>query len=114
MLLWPTLGNRRGGAVQVSEAVQLVNQKHGIFLDIRSAEQFKAGAIPQARNMPEAELEAKLATLPKDKPIIVVGDLSRDATRVVALLRKHGYNEAVALNGGLRSWADAGMPISKK
>ncbi len=114
MLLWPTLGNRRSGTVQVSEAVQLVNQKHGIFLDIRSPEQFKAGTIPQARNMPEAELEAKLASLPKDKPIIVICDVGRDATRAVALLRKHGYNEAVALSGGLRSWADAGMPLSKK
>lgn len=115
MLLWPTLNKGRGGkTVSVPEAVQLANQKQGLFLDVRSPEQFKTGSIPQARNLPAADLEAKLSTLPKNKPIIVVCDQGRESARVVESLRKHGFEEAVNIDGGLRSWREAGLPTSKK
>jgi rhodanese-related sulfurtransferase len=115
MLLWPTLNKGRGGkAVSVAEAVQLVNQKQGIFIDTRSPEQFKTGSIPQARNIPAADLDAKLASLPKNKPVIVFCDQGRESLKAVATLRKHGIEEAVNLEGGLRGWLQAGMPISKK
>lgn len=115
MLLWPTLNKARGGkTVSVTEAVQLANQKQGLFLDVRSPEQFKTGSIPQARNLPAADIEAKLSTLPKNKPIIVVCDQGRESVRVVTSLRKHGFEEAVTLEGGLRSWREAGLPTSKK
>lgn len=115
MLLWPTLGKgRAGNPVAVQQAVQLVNQKHGIFIDVRPAELFKTGTIPQARNLPAADIESKANTLPKDKPIIVFCDQGRESGRVVGALRKQGFTEAVSLQGGLRSWAEAGLPLSKK
>jgi len=115
MLLWPTLNKGRNGkTVSVPEAVQLANQKQGIFLDIRTPEQFKTGSIPQARNLPAADIEAKLSTLPKNKPIIVVCDQGRESARVAAMLRKQGLEEAVNLEGGLRSWTEAGLPTAKK
>lgn len=115
MLLLPMLGKARGGkTVDVPEAVRLVNHSQGVFLDIRSPEHFKAGTIPQARNIPEADLATKMSSLPKDKPIIVVCDQGNAATRVAATLRKEGYAEAIVLEGGLRAWLKDGMPLSKK
>lgn len=115
MLLWPTLGKgRSGNPVAVPEAVQLANQRHGIFVDVRSADHFKAGTIPQARNLPAADIESKANTLPKDKPLIVFCDQGRESSRAVGALRKQGFTEAVSLQGGLRSWTEAGMPLSKK
>ena len=114
MLLWPNLARQRGGnPVGVTEAVNIVNRQQGVFLDVRSAEQYKAGTIAQARHIPAAELAARLDSLPKNKPLIVIGDQGRDAKSAVAALRKHGL-EAVSLEGGLRSWQDAGLPVSKK
>jgi rhodanese-related sulfurtransferase len=116
MLLWPTLSKGRGSAasVQVPEAIQLANQKNAVFIDVRKPEEFKAGSIPQARNLPRAELEAKLDSLPKNKPIIVVCDQGRESAQVAALLRKKGFADAVCLAGGLRSWTKDGLPLSKK
>ncbi|MBP6018519.1 MAG: rhodanese-like domain-containing protein [Burkholderiaceae bacterium] len=115
MLLLPMLIKARGGkTVDVQEAVRLVNHSQGVFLDIRSPEQFKAGTIPQARNIPGADLATKMSSLPKDKPIIVVCDQGNTATRIAATLRKEGYTEAVVLEGGLRAWLKDGMPLSKK
>ena len=115
MLLWPTLmKGRNAGSVGIHEAVQLANQKQALFLDIRPAEQFKKGSIAQARNLPAADLPAKIGTLPKNKPIIVVCDQGRDSAKVALSLRKQGYNDAVSLEGGLREWLKEGMPLSKK
>jgi rhodanese-related sulfurtransferase len=101
-------------AVGVSQAVQLANQNNGVFIDVRSHEKFKGGSIPQAKNIPVADLEAKMSTLPKDKPIIVVCEHGRESATVASKLRKNGFNEAVTLEGGLRKWIDSGMPVSGK
>lgn len=116
MLLLPTIMKSSGGGqtVDVPEAVRLVNHSHGIFLDIRSPEHFKAGTLPQARNIPAADLPTKMASLPKDKPIIVVCEQGNSAGRVASTLRKEGYTQAVVLEGGLRAWLKDGMPLSKK
>ncbi len=93
MLLLPNILKGGGKTVSVQEAVQLVNQKQGIFLDVRSPESFKSGSIPQARSLPAADLAAKLGSLPKNKPIIVVCEQGRDSARVAGSLRKQGYDE---------------------
>src|SRR5690606_30702076 len=110
MLLLPTLLKGGGKTVGVQQAVQLANQNQGLFLDVRSHESFKSGSIPQARNLPAADVASKLGSLPKNKPIIVVCDQGRDSARVAGALRKQGYTEAVSLEGGLRGWVQAGMP----
>jgi len=115
MLAWPTLRKGRGGIpIEVQEAVQLANQQHGIFVDIRPAEQFKNGSIPQARNLPAVDLDAKVSSLPKDKPVIVFCDRGRESAKAAAALRKQGYAQAFSLQGGLHSWTEAGLPLSKK
>lgn len=114
MLALPNLLKGGGKTVTAQQAVQLANQQQGLFLDVRSSESFKTGSIPQARNLPAADLQAKLGSLPKDKPIIVVCDRGRDSARVAGTLRKQGYSQAVSLNEGLTGWAQSGMPLSKK
>lgn len=115
MLLLPMIMKAGGSkAVDVQEAVRLVNHEQGIFLDIRSPEQFRTGSMPQARNIPAADLATKMGSLPKDKPIIVVCDHGSSAGRIASTLQKAGYTQAVVLEGGLRAWNKDGMPLSKK
>ncbi|QRF89285.1 rhodanese [Alcaligenes faecalis] len=114
MLLIPSFFKGRAGrAVSSSEAVQMVNQKDAILIDLRSTDQFKAGAIAQSRNIPAADLDAKASTLPKDKPVILVCDTGRSAPRSVAVLRKHGINEAYTLQGGIQGWLQSSLPVKK-
>lgn len=113
MLLWPTLRRGQGGPTSLTDAVQIVNHSHGIFVDVRPADQFKSGTIAQARNVPMADLAAKAESLPKNKPVIVFCDQGRESVKAAAQLRKLGL-EATSLEGGLKAWTQAGMPISKK
>jgi rhodanese-related sulfurtransferase len=119
MLAWPLL-NRLfavGTSAQVGalEAVQLMNRRDAIVLDVRDAAEFAAGHIPQARNIPFAELTGRLRELEKFKsrPVIVNGQSGARAAKVCAALGKVGFTETVALRGGLTGWVEASLPVEK-
>ncbi len=113
MLAWPMIQrSRAGGTVNTTEAVQLMNQKHAVLIDIRPAAEFAAGHIPQARNVPAAEMQDRAGTLPKNKPLILICNQGRSALGVAAKLRTDGFAEVFTLEGGHTGWAGAGLPIT--
>ncbi|AOB25028.1 MULTISPECIES: rhodanese-like domain-containing protein [Bordetella] len=115
MLMLPALRKgRAGAAVGTSEAIQMVNQRQAVWVDVRPAEQFQAGHIAQARSLPAADLEKKAGALPKNKPLIVVCEQGRDAARIAARLRSQGFAEVSVLEGGMRAWFAAGLPVTQK
>jgi len=115
-LAWPTIVRSRTGVrpVPVTEAVQLVNQKNAVFIDIRSDDLFKAGHIAQSRHLPMADFHGKHANLPKNKPLIVVCERGRTSLPAATALKKLGFTEVYSLEGGIQGWAKAGMPIGRK
>jgi len=115
-LAWPGILRSRTGVrhVAVHEAVQLVNQKHAVFIDIRSDELYKTGHIAQSRHLPVADFQGKHGALSKDKPLIVVCERGRTSLTAASALRKLGFAEVYSLEGGLQNWAKAGMPLSRK
>jgi len=115
MLAFPNMRRSRGGsAVSTAEAIQMSNQRQAVWVDVRPAEQFQAGHIAQARSLPAADVEQKLASLPKNKPLILVCEQGKDAPRIAARLRAQGYADATALEGGMRAWFSAGLPVTQK
>jgi rhodanese-related sulfurtransferase len=111
MLAIPALRKgRKGSAVSTGEAIQMVNQRNAVWIDVRPAEQFQAGHIAQARNVPAADIEQKAASLPKNKPLVVVCDNGRDSAK----LRAQGFADAVPLEGGMRAWSAASLPVTQK
>ncbi|CAB3669710.1 rhodanese-like domain-containing protein [Achromobacter piechaudii] len=115
MLAIPALRRgRSGSAVSTGEAIQMVNQRNAVWVDVRPVEQFQAGHIAQARNVPVADLEQKAASLPKNKPLILVCDNGRDSARAAAKLRAQGLADVVPLEGGMRAWSAASLPVTQK
>lgn len=112
-LAMPRFLQRGARQLSVTEAVKLANDRQGLFLDIRSPEHFKAGSIPQSRNLPAADIAGKLGTLPKDRPIIVVCERGRSAVGVVNDLKGKGFQDVFFLEGGLAAWIEAGLPLAK-
>ena len=117
MLIWPLVGRlvRPGQEVSAAEAVQLINRRDAVVIDVRDAAEYGTGHIAGARNIPQAQLESRLKELEKakSKPLIVAcatGNRSRAAS---ALLQKQGYAEVYSLQGGLAAWKQAGMPLEK-
>lgn len=114
MLLWPSLTKGRpAGRVNLQDAIRQINQEHGLFVDIRPADQYRSGSIPQAKNIPLDTLDAQSGNLPKNKPIVLFDDRGRQASRAVAVLRKQGFERVASLDGGLHAWMEGGMPLKK-
>ncbi|MBX3650456.1 MAG: rhodanese-like domain-containing protein [Burkholderiales bacterium] len=118
MLLWPLLMRpfRAGREVSVQEAVQLINRKDALVVDVRDTGEYEAGHVAGARHVPEKQLTERLRELEKfrEKPIIVT---CRSGTRsgvAVQVLRRNGFGEAVNLSGGIGAWEQAGMPLEKR
>lgn len=115
MLLVPGLlrGGKKGNSVSATEATQMVNQRQAVFVDVRAATEFTEGRIAQSRNVPEAEIEQKALTLPKNKPLILVCTNGRSSAKAVEKFRKQGFTEVTSLSGGISGWVEAGLPIAK-
>jgi rhodanese-related sulfurtransferase len=112
-LTWPMiLRSRAGAAISSAQAVQMMNHQHAVLVDVRSSADFNAGHVPQARNVPLGDFEKKAAALPKNKPIIVICDVGRSALGAATRLRKLGFTEVVTLDGGLKAWLTAGLPVT--
>jgi rhodanese-related sulfurtransferase len=103
------------GALSAEGAVQLINRQRAVVVDIRAPEEFAAGHVTGARNVPLDQLEAKLTGTVKNKslPLLIVCASGARAQRAVAVARKLGYEQAQALSGGLKSWKDANLPLEK-
>src|SRR5690606_7038830 len=108
-LALPSFLNRGARQLGVNDAVKLANARDGVFLDVRSVEHFKAGAVPQSRNVPAADLNNKLGSLPKDKPIIIVCERGRTSVGIAQTLKSKGFQEVYCLQGGLAAWVEAGL-----
>lgn len=115
MLVWPMVNKGRGGSVSPSEAVRLINREKGVLIDVCEPAEFAAGHAVGARNVPLGSLEGS-KELPSNKalPVIVMCASGARAGRAASMLRKAGYEKAVAVAGGNGAWRDASLPIEKK
>lgn len=113
-LVFHTL-QRVGAKVTALQATQLINQGKTLVLDVRSAEEFAAGHIRDAKNIPSKELKNRVAELEKFKarPVVIVCNKGLQSNKATSFLRKEGYGEAVALLGGMDGWQSQGLPVTK-
>jgi rhodanese-related sulfurtransferase/biotin operon repressor len=81
-------------------------------LDVRPPEEFAAGHLPGAINIPIHELEKRLGELPKRKEVVAYcrGPYCLMSYEAVQLLRKKGL-KARRLEAGLPEWRHAGRPV---
>lgn len=79
-----------------------------VVIDVRPQIEFQAAHLPFARSLPLDELEARLAELPKDRPIVAYcrGPFCLMARDAVDLLRACGF-DALKLSDGVAEWAAA-------
>jgi rhodanese-related sulfurtransferase len=114
MLLWPAVQGG-GGGVTAAAAVQLINRERAVVVDVSETEEFAAGHVGGAKNVPVGQLEQRLPEVVKNKtvPLIIVCPNGMRAKRALAVAKKLGYDKAQVLAGGLKSWKEANLPVEK-
>jgi glyoxylase-like metal-dependent hydrolase (beta-lactamase superfamily II)/rhodanese-related sulfurtransferase len=84
-----------------------------IVLDVRERDAFESGHVPGARLIPRGQLELRVnKELPDPtRRIVVYCEIGQISTLAAATLREMGFERAVAIDGGMRAWRDAGFPV---
>ena len=117
ILVWPLINRRLSGVPEVGalQAVQLLNRKDALMIDVREPGEFSAGHAPNAKNIPLAQLEKRLGDLEKfkNRPILVVCQTGGRSHSATTALKKAGFSEVVVLAGGMGAWQTANMPVEK-
>jgi rhodanese-related sulfurtransferase len=131
LLAGPALGNDTGpvpapqaappasatqpGVPLVSQDALLARQaKHDpalLLLDVRTPEEFAAGHVPGAVNIPHDQVSARLGEVPKDKDVVLYCRSGHRASLAATVLAKAGYTHLSHLDGDMNGWVEKGRPV---
>jgi len=115
LLLAPVLQEASGGGLSANDAVLLINREKAVVVDVCEPAEFAAGHIVGSKNIPLADLPAKLGAAAKNKglPLILVCQSGARSARAMASAKSLGYEQVHSLGGGLAAWKSAGLPLEK-
>lgn len=84
-----------------------------IILDVREREAYEQGHVAGARLLPRGQLELRVnEELPDPtRRILACCEFGRISTLAAATLQQMGFQRAVALDGGMKAWREAGYPL---
>lgn len=106
-------GKGAGEAVGGGELIRRVRRGEVTVLDVRPAEEFRAGHIPGAVSIPIDELKARLKELPRDRDVVAYcrGPYCVMAVEAVELLCKKGFH-AQRMDLGVPDWRARGWRVA--
>ena len=83
------------------------------LLDVRSSSEWADGHVPGSSNIPVADLEQRLAELPRDRLLVVHCQSGSRAAIAASLLRARGIVDVRVFSGGFAEWSKAGYPVER-
>jgi rhodanese-related sulfurtransferase len=95
-----------------SITVQQLHERADVpLIDVREEDEFAAGHVPGAVNLPMSKIGDLLDQLPAE-PFDVICQAGGRSARVVEALEARGY-EATNVEGGTGEWIAAGYPTEQ-
>lgn len=80
-------------------------------LDVRTPQEFAAGHVPGAVNIPYDQVPSHLGEIPKDDEIVLYCHSGRRAGLAAEELAANGYTKLAHLEGDMQGWQKAGRPV---
>lgn len=117
MLLWSMVGNRLRGIKEAdcAAALQLINHKEALVLDVRENEEFKSGHLLNAKHIPLGKLRERIGEIERhrESPIVVMCRSGQRSATACAMLGREGFAQVYNLAGGIMAWQKASLPLEK-
>jgi hydroxyacylglutathione hydrolase len=82
-----------------------------VLLDVRGEQEWSAGHIPGALNLPLGDLEQRLDEIPRTPTLVVHCQTGARAAMAASLLRAKGFPDVRVFTGGFAEWRSAGLPV---
>lgn len=101
--------------VDANQAQKLIADKKVIVLDLRTPSEFKSGRIAGATNIDflAPDFEARIDKLDPNKSYLVHCASGGRSTHSLPVFHKHHFEMIYHLDGGIKAWEKAGLPVEK-
>jgi len=106
---------RRFREVTPGRATQLINREDARVLDVSAENDFEAGHIINARNIPAGQLATRDKDLKKmqKRPLVVYCRNGQQSLKACSQLDKMGFENLYLLKGGFSAWQGDNLPVAK-
>jgi rhodanese-related sulfurtransferase len=81
-----------------------------VLLDVREHSEWEAGHAPGAQWIPLGELERARTEVPFNRLVMCICRSGARSARAAEALAAWGF-DAVNVDGGMKAWAEAGLPV---
>ena len=102
--------------LSIVQAVDAIRQCD-VLIDVREADEFAQGHLPNAVHMSRGMLEFKLSASPqfqsRDLKVVLYCKTSGRAALCAKAMQEMGYLHVVSIAGGIDAWMAAGLPMIK-
>lgn len=95
---------RKNAATALEQEEFNKNLRRVQLIDVREGDDYNAGHILGARNIPFYEIKQRHVELRKDQPIYLYENGAHAAYRAALQLKKHGFEDIYVLKGGYENW----------
>jgi phage shock protein E len=101
--------------VNAEQAQKLMAARNMVVLDLRTPGEFKAGCISGATNLNffAPDFEKQLAALDKNQTYLVHCASGNRSSQALPIFKKLKFQSIYHLDGGLKGWEKAGLPVKK-
>lgn len=103
------------GTISLAQLEQNLGQDpyHYIVLDVRMPDEYRAGHVPYAMNIPIDQLGRRLGEFEsvKDRQFALICESGGRSEKGVALLRQAGFKSVAHVPEGMRGWRESGRRV---
>lgn len=75
------------------------------LIDVRETNEFEAGHILGARNIPMSQIKMRMKELRPDLPVYLYDQSGMRSARAAQFLHRKGYKDLTQLQGGFKKWS---------
>src|SRR5262245_12322761 len=89
---------------EVDQAALEARPPEAVLFDVREPQEFAAGHVPGAWNLPQAELATRLSEVPRDRPVYLICQGGFRSLRAAQFLGQMGFKDVASVSGGTEAW----------